>query len=212
MKFCKKCELQKPVSDFHKDKSKHDGLVSFCKECKSIYRKGYYQQDPDKFRAYSTNWVKENSEQHKAIAKKSRQDNIEHHKQKRKERYWLDPESAKIYNRNYARERAKKDPVYRLTLRCRKRIWAAIKEGGYTKKSKSFEMIGCSAKELMSFLEPKMTKGMTWENYGEWHIDHIIPLASAKTIEDVERLCHYSNLQPLWASENISKGARIDYS
>ena len=59
------------------------------------------------------------------------------------------------------------------------------------------------------YIKSKFTEGMTLENYGEWHIDHIIPLATAQSIEDVKRLCHYTNLQPLWAQDNLRKGAKI---
>jgi len=50
---------------------------------------------------------------------------------------------------------------------------------------------------------------MSWDNYGEWHIDHIIPLCSATTVEELEKLCHYTNLQPLWAEENLFKGGKM---
>ena len=82
-------------------------------------------------------------------------------------------------------------------------------------KSKSTEIIiGISFDELKIYLESKFIEGMTWSNYGfnGWHIDHIIPLSSAENEEEIYKLCHYTNLQPLWAEENLKKGKKINYS
>ena len=69
--------------------------------------------------------------------------------------------------------------------------------------------MGCSPEFLKEHLQSKFKDGMNWDNYGSWHIDHIIPLSSAKTTEEFNTLCHYTNLQPLWASENLSKGKKM---
>lgn len=81
---------------------------------------------------------------------------------------------------------------------------ALVKEHGRT-----FELVGCGIPELKAHLEAQFTNGMTWDNYGSWHVDHRIPLASATSIADVWRLCHYTNLQPLWAADNIRKGISV---
>ena len=78
-----------------------------------------------------------------------------------------------------------------------------------TKKNKTFDIVGCSPESLKEHLEKQFTNGMTWDNRSEWHIDHIIPLSSAKTEEELYKLCHYSNLQPLWAGDNLSKGNKV---
>jgi hypothetical protein len=72
-------------------------------------------------------------------------------------------------------------------------------------------MIGCTPQFLKEHLEKQFKDGMNWENYGlyGWHIDHIIPLSSAEDEDGVYKLCHYTNLQPLWAKENLSKGSKI---
>ena len=92
-----------------------------------------------------------------------------------------------------------------MTFNVRKRVRDILKLKGELKKDATFELIGCSPKELVQHLQTQFTNGMSWENYGEWHIDHIIPLSSAKTIDDIKRLCHYTNLQPLWAKDNLKK-------
>jgi hypothetical protein len=71
--------------------------------------------------------------------------------------------------------------------------------------------VGCTPQELKEHLEKQFKEGMTWDNHGMygWHIDHIIPLSSATTEEELYKLCHFTNLQPLWAEENLSKGNRI---
>lgn len=68
------------------------------------------------------------------------------------------------------------------------------------------DLVGCSLDDLRKHLEAQFTIGMTWDNYGDWHVDHVVPLCSADTEEKLYELCHYTNLQPLWAADNISKG------
>ena len=84
-----------------------------------------------------------------------------------------------------------------------------IKLKKFTKKSKTAEIVGCSWEQLRLYIESQFIEGMSWENRDLWHIDHIIPLSSAKTVGDLEKLCHYTNLRPLWASDNMSKGAKL---
>jgi hypothetical protein len=77
------------------------------------------------------------------------------------------------------------------------------------KKNKSIEYLGCPIEEFKKHIEKQFTEGMTWDNHGEWHIDHIVPLKYENpSIEEVMERLHYTNTQPLWASDNISKGNR----
>ena len=111
--------------------------------------------------------------------------------------------------REKQRERYRTDVEYRLRQNIRSRIKDTIK------KNKSVpEYIGCSIEELKAYLESKFQPGMTWDNYGRggWHIDHIRPLSSFN-LSDPEQLrlaYHYTNLQPLWAKDNLTKGARYE--
>jgi len=91
----------------------------------------------------------------------------------------------------------------------RARTAKAIRDQGYPKKSKTSEMLGCSWEELIIFLSSKFVDAMTWENRHLWHIDHIIPLASATSEEELIKLNHYTNLQPLWAADNLRKSDKI---
>ena len=108
------------------------------------------------------------------------------------------------------RKRVKTDPLYKMKKILRDRTYKAFKRQGYYKNTKTQEMLGVDWKIVKKHIERQFTKGMNWSNQGEWHIDHIIPLASAKTPEGLKKLCHYSNLQPLWAEENLSKSDSIN--
>ena len=77
------------------------------------------------------------------------------------------------------------------------------------KNLKSLDYIGCSWECLAIYLEKMFKTGMTWDNYGKWHVDHVRPISSAKSLEALIPLLHYSNLQPLWAEENLSKWAHV---
>ena len=88
-----------------------------------------------------------------------------------------------------------------------KRIWKIVKG----KSKRTDEILGISLAEFQGYLEKKFTDGMCWENYGKWHIDHKIPLSSALNEEELYKLCHFTNLQPLWAEDNIRKGNKLIY-
>ncbi len=79
------------------------------------------------------------------------------------------------------------------------------------KHNKTFDIVGCTPEELKTHLESKFVDGMSWNNQGEWHIDHIIPLSSGINQEDIIELCHYTNLQPLWSMDNMKKGSKLPY-
>ena len=110
---------------------------------------------------------------------------------------------------NYKQSRRKSDPMYAMIGRLRCRIGIAIRKKGYSKTSKTREMLGCDWNHFMAHLEAKFIDGMTWGNRHLWHIDHITPLSSATSEEELIKLNHYTNLQPLWAEDNLRKGNRI---
>ena len=93
-----------------------------------------------------------------------------------------------------------------MALHCR--LYMAVKE----KTGNTMKLTGCSKEELLTFLEAEFENGMTWDNYGEWHIDHIRPCASfnLEDPEEQKKCFHWTNLQPLWAGDNIRKGDKWD--
>lgn len=107
------------------------------------------------------------------------------------------------------RERFAQDDVAAFKALIRKRMNNWFRRRKFPKSSPTEKILGCSFDEFKQYISSLFKNGMTWDNYGDWQLDHIIPLATAKTIEDVERLCHYTNLQPLWAKDNLDKRAKI---
>lgn len=103
-------------------------------------------------------------------------------------------------------QRKKNDPIFTLTKRLRQGIYRSIRG---VKLRSSLDILGCTEEEFKTHIESQFTEGMSWDRLSEIHIDHIIPISSAETIEDVYRLNHYTNLQPLWARDNIQKYNKI---
>jgi len=131
--------------------------------------------------------------------------------------YYRENKDALIrYQREYQRKQRKENPVFMLRHNLRKRVRNAIKCG---KAGSAVKDLGCSVGELKQRFEarfrphPKTGEMMTWDNYGYygWHMDHIVPLAAFDLTdrEQFLKACHYTNLQPLWAEENMKKGDRI---
>lgn len=79
----------------------------------------------------------------------------------------------------------------------------------FRKDAKTEQILGCTIEEFRSYIESKFKEGMFFDNYGEWHLDHITPIAIATTKEEIIKLNHYTNFQPLWAEENLKKSSKI---
>lgn len=186
-----------------------------------LYHQRQKDKDPTAFyeyhRNYSKKWNAENREKVRAYARKTSRKYKEEYSIKQKEYREKNKDKVAAYTRRYRKEsgyferRYKEDAQYRLAYLLRRRLRNALK--GNAKKGSAVTLLGCSIDELKFYLEGRFQDGMTWENWGThgWHLDHVVPLAffDLTNEEHLQQVCHYTNLQPLWAKENISKGARI---
>jgi hypothetical protein len=118
-------------------------------------------------------------------------------------------ENNKEKRNKYESNRKKTDVIYKIKHLVRNRISKFLILKKFNKKHTTFELVGCTPHELKKHLEEKFTQGMSWDNQGKWHIDHRIPLSSAKNEEELYNLCHFTNLQPMWGIDNIKKGSKI---
>ena len=124
----------------------------------------------------------------------------------RKRNYYLkNKKKINNYSARYERERKKYDALFKLNKSIRCLIRGSIKRAGCRKNSKTVMILGLTPKKFRAYLEGKFKEGMSWQNYGDWHIDHIIPMAAAKDEFEAEILNHHLNLQPMWADNNIKK-------
>ena len=164
------------------------------KKERSDYNKEYYRKtksiDVERKRKVSKEWKAKNKAKISAQSK-------EYAKGYRERRNKLD------------RERRKTDPMYRLIVNSRRRVRYLLNNKSLSKNKSTEKIIGCSYSEYKKHLEKGFTEGMTWNNYGEWHIDHIIPLSSAETESEIYDLLNYENTQPLWAIDNLKKGKTL---
>ncbi len=190
-KICSKCNEEKEVCEFNKRKTSKDGYRQYCKICHLDYAKKY---------------VKENTENYKKYQDKYHSNNVGTHRLKSCEYYQNNKEKV----HNYLKIRYHTDNLFKLKITVRNRINVFLRKNNITKKNNTFNIIGCSPEFLKSYLENQFTEGMSWDLMGKYiHIDHIIPLSSAKTEDELYGLCHYTNLQPLWAEDNLRKSNKI---
>jgi hypothetical protein len=219
MKTCKQCLIEKDVSLFPKWKNT-------CRKCMNLYaqnyNKKYYALNSEKIKAQTKAYANSNIEKVKSRKHDYYKKNKNHILAKTKKWSIVNPNKIKTIKQKYkqthkketnAYEKSKRnhDLLYKLKSNLRNRINYACKHLNTKKNKHTVELIGCSIQELKYHLEKQFSKDMSWNNYGKggWDIDHIIPLASAKTKEEIFKLCHYTNLQPLWHLDNLRKGAKI---
>lgn len=217
MKICTSCNIKKSLDNFHLCKKGKHGRKSKCKECLKKITKDFYQKNIDYYKNYrllNTNsikerqklWMENNQDKVKERSLEWRKNN----KDKINEWKLVNFEKIKKYNTLYSKERRKVDSLFKLSSNIRNRLKHYLNSKNLTKKNKTFEIVGLSPEKLQEYLETKFTKGMSWDKLGmEIHIDHIIPLSSAKNENEIYQLCYYTNLQPLWAKDNLSKNNRL---
>jgi hypothetical protein len=226
---CKECRKEYKKAYYEQNREK-------IKERKKAYRKqnaekikermkAYYEQNAEKIKKYGKAWREQNAEKIKERHKAYREQNREKIKERKKAYRKQNAEKIKDYckqNRDkiriYIRNKRKTDLNFRLSDNLRKRVRKVL--NGKSKSKKTMDLIGCSVDFLKKHLENQFQPGMSWNNYGNpngdhsecWHIDHILPCASFDLSDpkQQQKCFHYSNLQPLWAEDNMSKGAKIN--
>lgn len=111
------------------------------------------------------------------------------------------------YTAKDQKERRKRDPAFAMAVRQRNRLSNALRHFGTRKKSKTMDLVGCTPAQLAIHIESQFKEGMSWDNRGQWHVDHILPLSRFDlSKEEHQRVAfHYTNLQPLWKLENLVK-------
>ena len=243
MKTCKKCNIEKEMTLFKKVKDAKDGYSNSCKECDAIANREYKNKNKDKVAKKKKEWREKNKDHISKMDKIWRKENKEHrqeyislNKEHRQEyeRKWreenkesISERGKKYYSENKdkvndrIKNRMKTDNLFKLKANTGNMIRKSLRCINSRKSNKTSEILGCSFEEFKLHLESQFEDWMTWDNralyngeldYG-WDIDHKIPLASAETEEDIIRLNHYTNLQPLCSYTNRHiKSDRLDYN
>jgi hypothetical protein len=145
---------------------------------------------------------------------KYRKKNREKINQKIREWYYKNKDRVRAKQRIYEREGAYRNSLhFKIKDGMRKRILEVLKRDGGKKTQRTMKLVGCTVEELKQHIEKKFKPGMSWEQRHLFHIDHIIPCASfdLTKLSQQKKCFHYTNLQPLWAIDNIKKGAKLNY-
>lgn len=197
MKTCSSCEIEKELDEFPKGKKYTDGRRGVCKICTVSYSRKYTIKQGE-YKCIVCNENKLHNEFHSCPQNKNGL------RQTCKD---CTPTRSRDFMKVYY-----SDLNFRLKHCLRTRIRHSINSQNVSKSNKTPELVGCSIMNLKTHLESKFTEGMTFENYGEWHIDHIRPCASfnLEDPEEQKKCFHWTNLQPLWALDNIRKGDKWD--
>jgi hypothetical protein len=215
-KVCNSCNIKKELCEFGIVRKNIDGLRNTCKVCKNIDDKRYRENNKEKIYENKRNWVRNNPNHKKNYYEENKErlkleSRIFYEKNKLKynkqSSLWNKVNSEK---RKEITKKHKQIPEIKLKEKIRHRVYLFLKSKNWKKNNKTFEIVGCSPQFLKEHLEKQFTDGMSWDKMGKYiHIDHIIPLSSAKTEEELYKLCYYTNLQPLWAEDNMKKGNKI---
>lgn len=209
-KVCTKCEKRKLLKEFSKFKSGKDGYYPSCKEC----NKQYYEDNKEKISKYHKRRYENIKEDISDYPSRHQyyEDNKEKIAENTKKYREENREKIKILKKNWEKEKYHSDIEFKILSNLRTRLGHALK--GKLKASSTLKLLGCSVEFLKNHLESLFKQGMTWNNhsvYG-WHIDHRKPCASfdLSKPEEQKACFHYTNLQPLWATENRKKGSQYE--
>lgn len=216
---CKKCDLE--FRRIWKSKNSDKEIQT---------RKSWISKNPDYYKEYNKNWSNKKPDYYKELSKrpdeiernknwrldnpdynkKYREENKDKLKEKSSDWYQENKESVKKRVKQYNFEKYKTNSLFKLIVSIRGLIRNSIKRGGFKKNCKTEKILDCSFKEFKLHVEEQFKEGMNWDNYGKWHLDHKKPVSWAESEVEIYQLNHYTNFQPLWAKENLTKGNRFE--
>ena len=205
MKTCTKCKEVKSYEFFYKDKAQKDKYHHQCKICV----KEYQIKNKEQRNKYQKEYRLKNKQKAAEFSKKYIELNKEKIANYKKDYYLKNKEKISKYRNEWRNNKFKNDYLFKLTSNIRTIIKQSFRRNGYSKKSRTYQILGCTFEEFKMHLEKQFTKGMSWENSGEWHLDHIYPVSLAKDEEELIKINHYTNFQPMWAIDNIKKSNKI---
>ena len=220
-KTCTECKIEKNIDFFVKARN-------LCKDCMKEYKKSYqlknkyvlkekskkyYLENKDNILERVSSHYENNKYKKLEYQKEYAQINKEKVAEYKSEYAQNNKEKIREYKNNYQNRRRKEDPIFMLKHSINRLIRNSLKCIGLSKNKKSIDILGCDIKFFKEYLEFKFTDDMSWSNYGViWDVDHIIPLATAVNEDDVIRLNHYTNLQPLDSYVNrFIKRDKLDF-
>ena len=211
--YCKKCEKIRSSDYRIKNRDKINLKNKIYRnnnpEKYKDHQKKYLEKNPhmtskERMRKYREN--EEWREKFKESRRKYYLNNIDKEREKRKNYYHKNKETERKKNNEWKKNNLKIDPLERMKKNIRDRIREYLT--GDNKSKRTFDIIGLDKQKFKSYIENNFTEGMSWENYGKWHLDHIKPLCLSENEEDLIKLNHYTNLQPLWSEDNIKKNRK----
>lgn len=199
VKVCSRCGVEKSASEFNLRRGGQ--LRPWCRECMRQYNIEWRERNPHYHAKYNAQWRVKHRDQHRQYMREYQREWM---------RLWRadNPEAARAHHRQSNAVRGL-DPHYRLAQRISAAMYAALRGG---KAGRHWEsMVGYTLADLAAHLEAWFTEGMSWENMGEWHVDHIIPRSLFNQLDECEfRACwSLGNLRPMWGRTNASKGDTI---
>ena len=221
MKTCNKCNEEKELTEFYLIRDKPNGC---CKKCDNLKSKEYHSKNRDKIlprvRKHKSDNKNKNSIRFKVnelvklvgenesvctkcLTIKDKSNFIKDNSRKNKL-----SASCKECKNEYFRNKKKGDINFKLICTLRSNLSESIRRNKLSKSYKTLDILGISIEDFKLFIESKFIDNMSWDNYGKWHLDHVIPISYGKNIEEIYKLSYYTNFQPLWMIDNCSKGNR----
>jgi len=188
-KKCTNCKQEKLLEEFNKMSRSKDGRRCKCRECQKAFQKIYRENNKEKIKKYADKYRKENPHIYKNWVKNNR-------------------ERSNEIKRKYEKRHRENNEIYRMTRILRNSVRTSFRTLNLKKNTRTSEILGCSMEYFIEHLKKTFSNGMTLENHGEWHLDHIIPISNANNYKEALELNHYSNFQALWATDNLKKGNR----
>lgn len=209
-KICKCCKKEKELIEFDKKKKWY---LNYCKECRKIKRKKYYQENREEEIKNAKKYQLANKEHVKEVSKKYRNKNKEKIYKYNKQWEIENKDRRRKYDNEFKKNKKQRDKVYCLKCNIRSMLNISFKRKKYLKNSKNQKIIGCDYQTFIIHLLRtfKNNYGYEWDGKEPVHIDHIKPLKQCNTEEEVIKCCYYTNLQLLKAKDNLQKSAKLNW-